>query len=310
MTFNFEYSVIIPVYNSYEGLKELYSEIIKTFKEIDATYEVIFIDDYSTDNSWNILSEIKKENPNYNITIVSLSKNFGQHKTTLCGIELANGEKTITIDDDLQIHPKEIIKLVNEFNNNDYDVVYGSYYKKHHSKIKNIGSNIIKSQAEIPLDSKFKASSFRLFKTDLRKDFTFVKNKNHIFIDEILMWNTAKIGAIFVEHSKRKYSSTSYSNKNLFKLGLSFLLFATNFPLKVMITVGFIGSLGSFALGLRFLYRRLIYDVPLGYTSIIVTILFSTSLLLLMFGVLSRYLNELYLSINQKPPYLINKIIK
>ena len=310
MTFNFEYSVVIPVYNSHEGLKELYTEITNTFSEINSSFEVIFVDDFSTDNSWDILQEIKQENTNKNITIVKLSKNFGQHKATLCGIELTNGERTITIDDDLQVHPKEILKLINELNNNDLDVVYGSYINKKHSKIKNTGSKLIQPQTEIPIDSNFKASSFRLFKTELRKNFTFVKNKTHIFIDEILLWNTANIGAVHVEHSERKYNTSSYSPKKLFKLGLNVLLFTTNIPLKLMTIFGFLGSLGSFILGIRFLYRRLVFDVPLGYTSIIVTILFSTSILLLMFGIIGKYINELYLSINQKPPYLIHKIVK
>lgn len=310
MTFNFEYSVVVPVYNSYEGLTELYSKLTKTFKQINSTYEVIFVDDYSTDKSWDILQEIKQTNPDKNITIAKLSKNFGQHKATLCGIELVSGERTITIDDDLQVNPSEIIKLVTAFNENQYDIIYGSYKDKKHSKIKNAGSKIIQSQTKILIDSKFKATSFRLFKTELRNGFTFVKNKTHIFIDEILMWNTANIGAIYVEHSERKYNTTSYSNKKLFNLGINTILFTTNIPLKLMVYFGFFGSFGSFILGIRFIYRRLAFDVPLGYTSMIVTILFSTSILLLMFGIIGKYINELYLSINQKPPYLINKIIK
>jgi undecaprenyl-phosphate 4-deoxy-4-formamido-L-arabinose transferase len=87
-------------------------------------------------------------------------------------------------------------------------------------------------------------------------------------------------------------------------------MYATTIPLKFIIILGFIGSISSFTLGLRFVYRRIFFDVPLGYTSIIVTILFSTSLILLIFGVLGRYLNELYILLNKKPPYLINKIIK
>jgi len=310
MIYNYKYSVVVPVFNSYKGLKELYTEIKNTFNKINKKYEVIFIDDFSTDNSWNTLQEIKQENTDSSITIVKLAKNFGQHKATLCGIELANGENTITIDDDLQVNPQEISKLIKAFENNKYDIIYGAYKEKKHSKLKNVGSDIIQSQTKILIDSKFKATSFRLFKTELRNSFTYVKNKTHIFIDEILMWNTANIGAIYVEHSERKYNTTSYSNKKLFNLGINTILFTTNIPLKLMVYFGFFGSFGSFILGIRFIYRRLAFDVPLGYTSIIVTILFSTSILLLMFGIIGKYINELYLSINQKPPYLITKIIK
>ena len=310
MKFNFEYSVVIPVYNSHEGLKELYSKITETFTIINSTYEVIFVDDFSTDKSWEILEEIKHENTNNNITIANLAKNYGQQKATLCGIDLAEGRNTITIDDDLQIHPKEILKLINEKNINNFDIVYGSFLDKKHNKIKNTGSSIIKSQSKDTLGIQIKPTSFRIFNTDLREYFSYIKHKSHIFVDEVLLWNTANIGTINVEHSERKYNTTSYTNKKLFTQGANILLFASFVPLKLMIYLGFIGSILSFILGLRFIFNRLFNDVPLGYTSIIVTILFSTSILLLMLGVIGKYINELYLSINQRPPYLLKKIIK
>jgi len=310
MTKNVEYSVVVPVYNSYEGLKELYSEIKNTFQEINSSFEVIFVDDFSQDKSWQTLQELKQENKADNITLAKLSRNFGQHKATLCGIDLASSKYTITIDDDLQIPPKEIIKLIDKQKEKDYDLVYGSLIDKKHSKVKNIGSDLINTQSDIPVKSEYKPSSFRLFKTNLRENFSFNKHKSRLYIDEILIWNTGLIAAVEVEHRERKYSNSSYSTKKLFNLGFAFIMFATDIPLKIIVSMGFIGSILTFILGIRFIYRRLVFDVPLGYTSIIVSILFATSIILLTLGVLGRYLNELYILLNKKPPYLIHDIIK
>jgi undecaprenyl-phosphate 4-deoxy-4-formamido-L-arabinose transferase len=310
MAENIEYSIVIPVYNSSKGLKELYQEIKVAFKDISESYETIFIDDFSQDESWKTLQEIKIENPESNITIISLTRNFGQHKTTLCGIDKSKGDFIITIDDDLQIPPKEIKKLIEKQKEKDFDLVYGSFKDKKHSKIKNIGSDLVQTQSEIQIENNLKGSSFRLFKAKLKENFGYHKHRTKLFIDELLLWNTGYISAVEVEHNNRKYETSSYSFNKLINLGFSFIMYATTIPLKFIIILGFIGSISSFTLGLRFVYRRIFFDVPLGYTSIIVTILFSTSLILLIFGVLGRYLNELYILLNKKPPYLINKIIK
>jgi len=310
MAKNVEYSVVVPVYNSYEGLKELYSEIKDTFKEINKTFEVIFVDDFSQDKSWQTLQELKQENKDDNITLAKLSRNFGQHKATLCGIDLTSSEYTITIDDDLQIPPKEILKLIDKQKEKDYDLVYGSLIDKKHSKVKNIGGDLINTQSDMPIKENYKPSSFRLFKTKIKENFSFNKHKSRLYIDEILIWNTGLIAAVDVEHEERKYSSSSYSTKKLFSLGFTFIMFATDIPLKIIVAMGFLGSILTFILGIRFIYRRIVFDVPLGYTSIIVSILFATSIILLTLGVLGRYLNELYTILNKKPPYLIHDIIK
>jgi len=105
------YSVIVPVYNSNETLRPLLSGIINIFEKLQKTYEIIFVEDCGNDNSWNTLCDLKKEHSDI-ITIIKLAKNFGQHNAILCGLNHMKGENVITIDDDLQIPPEEIEKLI------------------------------------------------------------------------------------------------------------------------------------------------------------------------------------------------------
>ncbi len=304
------YSVIVPVFNSCNSLPELYSGITETFDKLNESFEVIFIDDNSKDNSWDTLQSIKSENPDSNITLIQLTENFGQHKATLCGIDFSKGNFIITIDDDLQTPPKEIAKLVaQQKKNQNIDLIYGYYSDRRHSPIRNIGSKVINS-GKLFRQAKKSGSSFRIFKGELRKKLELAQYRNFIYLDELLLWSTGKIDFVKVEHHKRKYNQSGYSLSKLFSIGSHLMLFSSSVPIKLMIYLGFFFSLISFMAGILFIYRKLIHDVPMGYTSIMVGIFFSTSILLLSMGIIAGYLNAIFFQINKKPTYLTKTIIK
>jgi len=303
---NIKYSVVVPVYNSNGSLEILINELKETFLTINKTFEIILVDDYSIDNSWGILTKIKEQADFENITIISLSQNVGQQKATFCGLNYSKGEFIITIDDDLQIHPKEILKLIEKQKTENADAVFGIYDYKNKNIVRKLGSS---SVYKISLKNN-KQSSFRLFKKELNKQLTFGKYKTNLFINETISWTTGNISYVEVEHNERPYNKTNYSTGKLFNTATKVILFSTDLPLKLIIYSGFTFSILSFISGIYFIYRKLAHNVPLGFTSIIVTILFSTSILLLSLGVIGKYLQEFYIQQNKKPPYLIKKILK
>ena len=105
-----EYSVVIPVYNSAEFFQALYDRLQSVFKQMNKTFEVIFVNDCSRDNSLNILQEIHSQYNN--IIVADLYTNFGQQNTLMCGFQYCQGQYIITMDDDLQNPPEEIQKLI------------------------------------------------------------------------------------------------------------------------------------------------------------------------------------------------------
>ncbi len=304
------YSVIVPVFNSRGSLVELFSGISETFNKLNECFEVIFVDDNSKDDSWKVLQTLKTENPDHNITLIQLTENFGQHKATLCGIDFSKGNYVITIDDDLQIPPKEITKLIDRQKENpNIDLIYGYFTDKKHSAIRNMGSKVVNS-GKIFRQAKKSGSSFRIFKGELRKKLELAQYRNFIYLDELLLWSTGKVDFVEVEHHKRKYNKSGYSLPKLFSIGSHLMLFSSSVPIKLMIYLGFFFSLISFTAGIFFIYRKLIHDVPMGYTSIMVGIFFSTSILLLSLGIIAGYLNAIFIQINKKPTYLTKTIIK
>jgi len=303
-----EYSIIVPVYNSEQTLSGLYERTAAVFTKAGYSFEMIFVDDFSHDKSWEILQQLKKQHPE-NITAIKLAKNFGQHNAVFCGLEHAQGELIVTIADDLQIPPEEISKLIQVYQEKDADLVYGYFGKKKHSVVRNLGSYFIKKSSRILLHSPGEGSSFRLITAGLVANI--LKHQQHfMYIDELLLWYTSNIAFTEVRHEKRSVHRSGYSTWKLFKLSANIVIYYTAVPLRIMTYGGFILSVLSFISGIRFIVNKITHDVPLGYTSLIVAILFSTSIIMLCLGLIGEYLTRIYQVQNKKPPYSIKKILK
>jgi undecaprenyl-phosphate 4-deoxy-4-formamido-L-arabinose transferase len=303
-----DYSIVVPVYNSCESLEELYQRIGQTMNKIEKTFEVIFVDDDSTDKSWSILESIQKTDTE-KVIAIRLTRNFGQHNATTCGIAQASGDFIITIDDDLQNPPEEIIKLIDTMRNSDADLVYGIYGRKQHSLARNIGSGALKGWSHRIFKTKGAGSSFRLMKSSLGKNLL-NHQINFIYIDELFNWYTNHIAFVLVDHKKRPYQKSTYTSHSLFSLISNLVIYYTAIPLRVMVYGGFIISIFTFIIGLVFIYKKLVHDVPLGFTALIVAILFSTSIILLSLGVIGEYLSRIYIVQNQKPPFAIKTLLR
>ncbi|MEA3445710.1 MAG: glycosyltransferase family 2 protein [Bacteroidota bacterium] len=304
-----EYSVIVPVYNSEESLRELFLRTKAIFEKMKLSFEVVFVEDSGYDNSWEVILRLKKEFPE-NITAIQLAKNFGQHNAIFCGLNYINGDFVITLDDDLQIPPEEIKKLIDKFNECNADLVYGDLVKKQHSYIRNKGSEILKnSSKKIDNQAPGKGSSFKLFTRNLAQSIL-THRQNFIYIDEILLWYTKHIDFVDVTHEPRKYQKSNYSLFKLFRLFLNISIYYTKAPLRMIIYGGIFLSVISFLFGLYFIFRKIVFNVPMGFTSIIVTILFSTSIILFSLGVIGEYLNRMFMVQHKKPAYSIRSILK
>ena len=302
-----EYSIVVPVFNSSGTLNELFSRLDSIMEGLGKGWEVIFIDDGSEDNSWKTLTELKSKYPEH-ITAIRLNKNFGQHNATFCGFNFMSGEWLITLDDDLQNPPEEILKLIEAQQQTDADLVYGVYEKKRHSYARNVGSNYLKRTSRI-LGRPGEGSAFRMISKDIVQKLL-MHHQNFIFIDELLHWYTDNIYYVNVLHDKRKNKKSGYSTRKLWGLVTNLMIYYTSLPLKLMTYGGIISSAFFMILSLIFIINKIFFDVPIpGYTSIIVAILFSTSLILFCLGIIGEYLSRIYMVQNKKPPYSIKKVI-
>ena len=133
------YSIVIPVYQSESTIYKVAQEVLGVIEEYSISAEAVFIDDGSTDKSWDIISNLALQNKN--IKAIKLLKNYGQHNAVICGFINTNSEFVITMDDDLQNPPSEIIKLIE--GERDNDLVFGNFKEKMHSLYRRVGSKMI-----------------------------------------------------------------------------------------------------------------------------------------------------------------------
>lgn len=304
-----EYSVVVPVYNSERTLGELCSRIAATFRKMGADFEIILVNDSSSDGSWNIIRELKNDADNH-ITAISLRKNFGQHKALLCGFQFATGEYIITIDDDLQFFPEDIMVLANEAENNNADLVYG-YYKseRQHSRIRKIGSAFVSVIFEKFGNTSGQGSSFKLIR---RSVIDKIKDYNHsfTFLDEILSWHTTSIGWAEVQHAPRREGKSGYSILKLVLLTLNLVFGYTTIPLRFMTWFGLLSFWVCLFFVCYFIYMKITTGAALGFTALIVSIFMSTGLILFSLGVIGEYLNRLFALQHKKPSYLIREVLR
>ncbi len=297
-------TIVIPVYNSETTLPELYKRLKRVFINIGEDYEIIFVDDASRDNSWKVLEELHKQDPR--VKIIQLMRNFGQHNAIMCGFHYAQGEYVITMDDDLQNPPEEIPKLIGKIDEG-YDLVYGEYVIKHHGLFRNIGSKIIQHIYRKIFNRKTNITAFRIVRKQL-VDCILKYNKNYVFIDGLLAWNTTKIGTVPVEHHDRAQGRSGYGVMKLITLSLNMITNFSIIPLQMVSISGFTFAGLGFILALYFFSKKIFYGIPVeGFTSLIIVVTIFSGIQLITLGLIGEYLGRVHLNINAKPQYEIRQ---
>jgi len=300
------YSVVIPVYNSESSLEELSKRIDKVFEGIKSTYEILFVDDSSVDNSWQILKALREKNKS--IKIIRLMKNFGQHNALMCGFYHVSGTYIITMDDDLQNPPEEIPKLIDEINKG-YDLVIGAPDIKQDKLFKKAGSFLIHYMtAKIfnkPKD--IKLSSFRIMTRTLADEIKALKTP-HPYISGMLLSLTRNIGNVTVKHEKRKYGRSTYTLQKLIKLTFNLIINYTSIPLRLLTSFGIIISIVSFCMGLFFILQKLLNKsiIP-GWTSVVVLLSFFNGLLLAILSIMGEYLARIISEVSNRQQFVIRE---
>ena len=262
-------SVIIPLYNEEESLPELYAWIERVMKENNFSYEVVFVNDGSTDHSWDVIEELRKKSNN--VKGIKFRRNYGKSPALYCGFETAEGDVVITMDADLQDSPDEIPGLYKMIKEQGYDLVSGYKQKRYDPLSKTIPTKLFNATAR-KISGIHNLHDFNCGLKAYRKEV--VKNievygEMHRYIP-YLAKNAGfdKIGEKVVHHQARKYGKSKFGLNRFFNgyLDLLTLWFLSNFGKKPMHVFGFLGSIVFFIgfLSLIFLGIDKIIDLHEG----------------------------------------------
>ena len=302
-----ELSVVIPVYNSSESLRQLTSRLLAALEDLHVTHEIVFVDDGSRDRSWEVLQEIQAEHSD-RVLCLQLMRNFGQHNALMCGFRHTQGRFVVTMDDDLQNPPEEIGKLLDAIRAQSLDVVYGAPDRRKHRTWRNLGSWIVNVVYRTMFKTQVAISSFRIIRREVLEA-TFSYSLNYTFVDGLLAWNSQRIGEVTVAHHPRKIGRSNYSLTKLVVLALNLFSNFSLLPLQAVSLVGFVIAFTGLLTGAYYVLQFLLANIAVsGYASTIVSILVLGGVQLLSLGIIGEYLGRLHLNVNRKPQYTIRNV--
>lgn len=289
----YKYSIVVPVFNEEKVLNELYRRLTIVMSKLRESYEIIFINDGSIDNSLEIMEKLHSKDKR--IKIIDFSRNYGQQIATTAGIDYATGEAIVIIDADLQDPPKVIPELVKKWKKG-YDVVYGvrkkregeNFFKKVTASIFYKFLNKI-ADINIPLD----AGDFRLIDRKVANNLKTIREKNR-YIRDLTSWIGFRQIGVLYDREKRFAGYTKYTLGKMLKLALDAVFSFSNYPLKIAIYIGFLISELSFLYLIYVLILKIFMDVTIqGWASIIVAVLFLGGVQLMCIGIIGEYIGRI-----------------
>jgi len=308
-------SILIPIFNEEENIPSLYDRLLAALKKIGRPYEVIFIDDGSSDGSLEILLDISKKNSN--VKIISFSRNFGQTAALSAGIDFSRGEILIPMDGDLQNDPEDILPLLEKIEEG-YDAVSGWRKDRKDPFLTRRFPSIIANKM-ISLIGGVRLHDYgctlKAYKRDILKNIR-LYGEMHRFIPIYAQWIGARVAEIPVNHFPRRSGSSNYGLSRIFKVILDlmvvkFLLSYSQKPIYVFGGMGFFMILGAFLSGGYAIYLKIFKGVSFILTPLplLCVLLLMLGFLSILMGFLAEILTRTYYESQKKPTYQIKETI-
>lgn len=303
-----ELSVIVPVFNSESCLEELARHVKNALQS--GEYELILVDDQSTDNSWQVIRKLCDRDKS--IIGIRLRKNAGQDNAILCGLRGSRGLFAAIMDDDLQHSPYDIPVLLEQCKTRNLDVCYAHFLEKKQAWWKNVGSWLNGKLADIVIAKPkyLYLSPFKVMRRDVVLDV--IKYTGPFpYVDGLILGVTDSVGQVDVIHHERYMGAGNYG---AVKSLLVFLRVATGFsiwPLRFSSCMGVGCAICGFALAFFYLLQYIFLNHRVeGWVTLVILQLVMGGLLLFAVGIVGEYLGRLYLNCNGKPQATVKEIYR
>ena len=298
-------SIVAPCYNEEDVIDIFLEKIFEVLKKLGRSYEIVFVNDGSRDNTLEILKQKAQEYDT--VRVISLSRNFGKEAALSAGLDMAYGEVVVPIDVDLQDPPELILDFVKKYEEG-YDVVVGkrvdrttdstakrvsaeTFYKLH-NKISDI---------EIPHN----VGDYRLMSRRVVEELKRLPETQR-FMKGIFAWLGFKTAVVEYKRDSRVAGETSFNGWKLWNFALDGITSFSTAPLRVWLYVGIVLAAISFLYGSWIILKTLLFgvDAP-GYASMITVVLFLGGIQLMGIGILGEYIGRIYLESKNRPVYII-----
>lgn len=301
-------SIVIGLYNSEKTIEAVLEEIKGAFIKSDKyIYEVILVDDFSPDGVYALVKKIAEQEKN--IKVIHLSKNAGQTNAVMEGYRYASGDFIVEMDDDLQMPADEILHMLSVLEEGNYDVVFAKYPQQKESAFRRFGSKVNNKMTEIMIGKpqNIRINSFFVMRKFVKDEMIRYSN-NYPYLYGLIFAVTKNVANVPVEHRARTNGKSNYTFKKLFNLWLDGLLNFSIKPLRLSIQLGFFITIISFIIAVILLIQRLTGPTQaMGWTSIMITIIFFAGVQLMSIGLLGEYIGRLYISASGLPRSVVRE---
>lgn len=299
-------SVVVPVFQAECFLKELVDRLEKVLPTISLDYEVLLIDDGSSDRSWEQI-EIFSSN-SANIKGIKLSRNFGQHYAITAGLDRAQGDWVVVMDCDLQDKPEEIPRLWCHAQKG-YDVVLARRVERQDPWIKKLASKAFYRTLSYLTGSPQDATiaNFGIYHQKVISEI--VKMRETIrYFPTMVKWVGFKQATLDIDHGARKEGRSNYNLMRLFSLGLDIMLAFSDKPLRLTVKLGLSVAITGFLFAFFTFIKYLNNDIIVaGYASLIISVWVLTGFVLTTLGMVGLYVGKIFDGVKNRPVYIIER---
>lgn len=300
-------SIVIPVYNSETTIEPLCEHLLQ---ELSSSWrlQIVLVDDGSSDGSADICQRLHERYPE-SISFIMLSKNFGEHNAVMAGLNYADGEYCVIMDDDFQNPPSEVRHLINEISHG-YDVVYVRYDNKQHHAMRNLMSWMHNRMATHALGkpSDLYLSSFKIMSRFLVREVIQYTGPDP-YLDAIILRTTRNIGTIPARHEPRQQGESGYTVGKLVTLWGNMMVAFSLYPLRIVGGFGFVMAIVGMLFGFYTYVAWMIPGLqePDDFEKLNASMWFFRGSTMLAISIIGEYVGRIYMLLNRSPQFIIRQ---
>jgi dolichol-phosphate mannosyltransferase len=308
-----ELSLVVPCFNEAEVLPVLKSRIVQCVNDLARSWEVILVDDGSTDRTFDVLAGMHREEPRFKV--LALSRNFGQQTAISAGLSKASGDAVAILDADLQDPPELLRQCMNKLREG-YDVVYAVRRKRQEGFVSRLAYGVFYrainflADTDIPLD----AGDFCVMTRRVADELTCMRERN-VFLRGLRAWTGFRQAGVEYERPARAAGKSKYPFSKLVSLAMDGVFSFSILPLRLATFVGFGAVVLSLSMGLLHVVWRIAgfrlmghkaAELP-GWTTLASGMFFFAGLQLLILGIIGEYIGRIYTEIKQRPRWIVRE---
>lgn len=299
-------SVVIPCYYSEKMIGTVVEQTRAELVKAGYSYEFVLVNDGSTDGTFAAISALCAEDDR--IVGINCAKNSGQHNAIMAGLRETRGDLILLMDDDMQTHPSQCVKLLDSVG--DADVVFASWPEHKQAWWRELGSKFTVWSMRVLTDrpKEIYASNFIVLRRHVRDELVRYHGP-YVYIQGLIFRATANIKNVEVVHYERAQGTSGYTLKTLIRLWSTVLNFSM-VPLRLAAVIGAVlGAIGLVSALAIFIMRLLDPSMQAGWPSLMATVLTCSGLIILFLGLIGEYLGRVFMTINNAPQYVLKQTI-